>query len=131
MNIKDIQVVICDDVNAMRVQIKELLKSVGFEHVHLTTNGQEAIGALDQMPVHLVLCDWKMSPVDGMELLSYIKQHPKHNAVAFLMVTGETSKELVIQAITAGVDDYIVKPLTSESIQSKVLQTLKKKGVIQ
>lgn len=130
MRIQDLHVLVADDVNAMRAQIRDLLKGVGFEKIHLVSSGQEALEMLERHNMHLVLSDWRMEPVGGVDLLKQIRNHPQYHKLAFVMVTAEGAKDLVVQAIQAGVDDYLVKPLTSEAIQSKVFKTLIKRGFL-
>jgi DNA-binding response OmpR family regulator len=79
---------------------------------------------------HLVLCDWHMSPTDGMELLKFVRAHPTYGAAPFIMVTAESTKEQVVEAIKQGVDEYIVKPLTPDQIQGKVFGVLTRKQII-
>lgn len=130
MRVQDVHVLVADDVNAMRVQIRDLLQGVGFAKIHLASNGQEALDTMERHTVHLVLSDWRMEPIGGVDLLKAVRSHPRYNGIAFVLVTAESSKELVVQAIQAGVDDYLVKPLTVEAIQSKVFKTLLKRGVL-
>ena len=130
MRIQDVNILIVDDVNAIRVQIRELLKNVGFERVILSSNGLEARNFLQEDDIHLILCDWHMQPMDGLELLKYCRTSKKYQDVGFIMVTAESTKELVVQAVTHGTDDYMVKPLTVEGIQTKVMAVLLKKRIV-
>lgn len=120
-------ILVVDDVNTMRSQIKELLKGFGFQNITTVANGEEAKVALHAGPIHLVLCDWHMEPTDGMALLKYVRAHPQMKSIAFLMVTAESTQELVVQAIKGGVDDYLIKPLTRGQIETKVYTVLLKK----
>jgi two-component system chemotaxis response regulator CheY len=127
---EEINILVVDDVNTMRVQVKELLKSFGFKKITAASNGEEAKKLLDLEDVHLVLADWKMEPGDGMDLLLYVRKHPQHKNMPFIMVTAESTKEKVIEVIKAGVDDYLVKPLTPVQIQNKVYGVLLRKQVL-
>lgn len=120
-------ILVVDDVNSMRSQIKDLLKGFGFKNVTTVANGEEAKIALQAGPIHLVLCDWHMEPTDGMALLKYVREESAMKDVAFVMVTAESTKELVVQAIKSGVDDYLVKPLTRNEIETRVYTVLLKK----
>lgn len=130
MRVQDLHVLVADDVNAMRVQIRDLLKGVGFEKVHLVSSGQEALDTLSRHNMHLILSDWRMEPMGGVDLLKAVRNHPQYHNLAFVLVTAESAKDHVVQAIQAGVDDYLVKPLTVEAIQSKVFKTLIKRGFL-
>jgi two-component system chemotaxis response regulator CheY len=127
---EDVAILVVDDVQAMRTQIREMLKESGFKKVRVAANGEEGKIALSSEPTQLVLADWKMEPLDGMGLLKFVRSHPTLKDMAFIMITAETTKERVVEAIQSGVDDYIVKPLTIAQIQSKVYGVLIKKQVL-
>lgn len=130
MDIKEISVLVIDDVNTMRIQIKELLRGFGFPKVTTCSSGEEAKKLLDSGTYHLILCDWHMAPIDGMELLQWLRAHATLQDTAFIMVTAENTKDRVLDAILWGVDDYIVKPLTAGLIQTRVFGVLKKRKVM-
>ena len=128
---EEVGILVIDDVNTMRVQIKDLLKTFGFRKISLAANGEEAKSYLELGEIQLVLSDWHMAPVDGLELLKYLRTHDEHKDTAFIMVTGESTKEKVVEAIKSGVDDYLIKPLTPEQIQNKVYGVLLRKQVLE
>jgi two-component system chemotaxis response regulator CheY len=125
----DVKILIIDDVNAVRIQLRDLLRTFGFKNVKLAANAQEAKAALESEPFHLVLCDWHMTPVTGFEFLTFVRQHPAFGKIPFIMVTAETTREMVLDAIKSGVDDYIIKPLTLNHM-SKVYSVLLKRQVL-
>lgn len=129
MEVEEVSILVIDDVNSMRIQIKELLRSFGFRKISAVGNGEEAKILIEIDSFHLILADWRMEPTNGLELLKYVRNHPSCKKVAFLMVTAEGTKEKVVEAIQAGVDDYLVKPLTLAQIQNKVFRLLIKKKV--
>ncbi len=118
---------VVDDVNAMRVQVKEILKTAGFKKIDLAADGSEALKCIQQNTYDLVLSDWHMEPVPGLDLLKSVRSNPLMNKTAFIMVTAENAKENVMKAIEMGVDNYVMKPLTMAQIQEKILTTLQKK----
>jgi two-component system chemotaxis response regulator CheY len=120
-------ILVVDDVNTMRTQIKDLLIGFGFKNVDTVANGEEAKKALGSKSYHLVLSDWHMEPTNGMDLLKHIRTVPSLKPVAFIMITAESTKERVVEAIKSGVDDYLVKPLTRAQIETKVYTMLLKK----
>ncbi len=126
----EVGILVVDDVNTMRVQIKDLLKSFGFRNIHLAGGGEEGKAMLERQSIHLILCDWHMSPTDGLDFLKYVRAHDLHKSTAFIMVTAESTKERVVEAIKSGVDDYLVKPLTPAQIQTKVYGVLLRKQVL-
>ncbi len=129
LNREEVSIVVVDDVNTMRIQIKELLKLFGFRKVFVASNGEEVKQMLETIPIHLLMVDWHMSPTAGIELLKYVRSHPEHKNIAFVMVTAESAKEQVIEAVQSGVDEYLLKPLTALQVQTKVYAALLKKQV--
>ena len=130
MRHEEVQILIIDDVNSMKVQLKDLLRLFGFRHMTIASNGEEAKGFLEKQAFHLVLSDWHMEPTSGLELLKWVRAKPKYKDMAFIMVTAETTKESVIQAIQLGVDDYLIKPLTILQVQNKVYAVLFKRKIL-
>src|SRR6185436_44885 len=105
MSLADVPVLVAEDVNSTRFQIRDVLKECGFRKITLAASGEEAKACLMSEPASLVLCDWYMTPTTGFELLKFIRSTEKLKGIAFIMVTGESTKERVIEAIHAGVDD--------------------------
>jgi two-component system chemotaxis response regulator CheY len=126
----EIAVLVVDDVKSVRISIKELLRASGFQKVTLASNGAEAKQLIESEPVNLILADWHMEPVDGFQLLDYIRSHPEKKSTVFMMITADGTREQVIKAIQSGVDDYLVKPLTMGQIQDRVFLTLTKKKIM-
>ena len=112
-------------------EIKQLLKNFGFRKVIVTANGEEAKAFLASEAIHLILCDWHMTPTNGLDLLRFVRGHEKYKNLPFIMVTAEAIKESVVEAIKTGVDDYLVKPLTPVQIQNKVYGVLLRKKVLE
>ena len=126
----DISILVVDDVQTMRTQISSLLGLSGFKKVQVASNGLEACQLLLSQPFQLIIADWQMNPMNGLEFVNFVRSHPSLNGIPFIMLTAETTKEKVIEAIRAGIDDYIVKPLTQDHILLKVGIVLKKRNVI-
>ncbi len=130
MRIQDVGVLIIDDVNAVRAQVKELLRSVGFEKISVAANGLEATHFLENTSIQVVLSDMHMTPMDGMSLLHFVRSHPKYNKIVFIMVSADGTRERVIETIQSGVDDYLLKPLTIDQVQKKLFAQLAKRKVL-
>ena len=130
MTQEDVGVIVIEDVNSMRIQIKDLLKQFGFRKIRTEDNAEKAKLAMELDKYHLILCDWHMEPITGMDFLKYIRAHPTHKDTAFIMVTAESTKERVIDALKCGVDDYLLKPLTIMQIQNKVYGVLLKRNIL-
>lgn len=123
-----IKVLVVDDFPTMRRIVKNLLKQIGFENIDEAEDGAQALNKLKSGNYGLVVSDWNMPSMEGIDLLRNIRQEaePLKN-IPFLMVTAEAEKEKVIEAIKAGVDNYIVKPFTAEVLKEKLEKIADKK----
>ncbi|OGW22011.1 MAG: histidine kinase [Nitrospirae bacterium GWB2_47_37] len=112
----------------MRRIVKNLLKQIGFENIDEAEDGVQALNKLKSGNYGLIVSDWNMPNMEGIDLLRNIRQEaePLKN-IPFLMVTAEAEKEKVIEAIKAGVDNYIVKPFTAEVLKEKLEKIADKK----
>lgn len=123
-----LKVLVVDDFPTMRRIVKNLLKQLGFENIDEAEDGVQALGKLKGGNYGLVVSDWNMPNMEGIELLRHVRQlEPPIKDVPFLMVTAEAEKEKVIEAIKAGVDNYIVKPFTAEILKEKLEKIADKK----
>ncbi|GAB5046998.1 chemotaxis response regulator CheY [Thermodesulfovibrio sp. TK110] len=122
-----IKVLVVDDFPTMRRIVKNLLKQLGFENIEEAENGEDALRKLRSGDYGLVVSDWNMPVMEGLELLKHIRSDPQLKDIPFLMVTAEAEKEKVIEAIKAGVDNYIVKPFTGEVLKEKLEKIAQKK----
>jgi len=122
-----IKVLVVDDFPTMRRIVKNLLKQLGFENVDEAENGEDALRKLKSGDYGLVVSDWNMPVMEGIELLKRVRSDPQLKDIPFLMVTAEAEKEKVIEAIKAGVDNYIVKPFTGEVLKEKLEKIAQKK----
>lgn len=126
---KEINVLVVDDASFIRDLIKKCLRSA-FPGIAIVeaANGRKAQQLLGGQTFDLILCDWEMPEMSGLELLVWLRTQQQHAAVPFIMVTSRGDKENVIQAIQAGVSDYVGKPFTSEQLVGKVRKALAGSG---
>jgi len=122
-----IKVLVVDDFPTMRRIVKNLLKQLGFENIDEAENGEDALRKLRNAEYGLVVSDWNMPVMEGIELLKNVRNDPALKDIPFLMVTAEAEKEKVIEAIKAGVDNYIVKPFTGEVLKEKLEKIAQKR----
>jgi two-component system chemotaxis response regulator CheY len=115
-----IKVLVVDDFPTMRRIVKNLLKQLGFENIDEAEDGNMALNKLRGGSFGLVVSDWNMPNMEGIELLRNLRSDDALKEIPFLMVTAEAEKEKVIEAIKAGVDNYIVKPFTAEILKEKL-----------
>ena len=130
MSLEQLNVLIVDDVNTIRVHVKELLKASGFKSVFSAGSVAQATEILAKEKIDLVLCDLHMEGPNGLEFLKTLRGNPTFADVAFVMVTAENTMDQILAAVQAGVDDYLLKPLTAASVQDKVTRALKKRKKI-
>lgn len=122
-----IKVLVVDDFPTMRRIVKNLLKQLGFENIEEAENGEDGLRKLRSSEYGLVVADWNMPVMDGLQFLKSVRSDPKLKDIPFLMVTAEAEKEKVIEAIKSGVDNYIVKPFTGEVLKEKLEKIAQKK----
>ena len=113
-------VLIVDDYKTMLRIIRNLLKQIGFDNVDEATDGAAALEKMKQRKYGLVISDWNMEPVTGIELLKQVRADSGLSATPFIMITAESKTENVIAAQKAGVSNYIVKPFNAQTLQSKI-----------
>jgi len=121
---KNMNVLIVDDYKTMLRIIRNLLKQLGFNNVDEATDGAMALQMLRVGTYGLVISDWNMEPMTGLQLLREVRADPKLKPVPFIMVTAESKSENVIAAKEAGVSNYIVKPFNAETLKTKMSSLL-------
>lgn len=116
------KVLVVDDSSVMRQIIKNNLKQLGFDQENLSDaqDGEEALTHLDNRGVDLVISDWNMPRMTGIEFLRSVRANGTHKALPFLMVTSEADKEKIMEAVQAGVNQYIVKPFNATQLEEKI-----------
>jgi two-component system chemotaxis response regulator CheY len=121
----NMKILVVDDFATMRRIVKNVLKQIGFTNITEVENGREAIKELKKEPYGLVLCDWNMPEMTGIEVLNQVRAEPSLKNVPFVMVTAEAQKDNIIEAVKAGVTSYVVKPFTAETIEEKLKKIFK------
>ncbi len=116
----NMKVLIVDDAVAVRRIVISVMKGLGFKHLEEAENGQEAFEKLKGGGYHFAIVDWNMPILTGIELVHKIKADASLKDLKILMVTAEAEQEKVIEAIKAGVNNYIVKPFTPGTLEEKV-----------
>lgn len=121
---KNMNVLIVDDYKTMLRIISNLLKQLGFANVDEATDGAMALDMFKLKNYGLVISDWNMEPMSGIDLLKQVRTLPTNGDVPFIMVTAESKTENVIAAKQAGVSNYIVKPFNAETLEGKMVTVL-------
>lgn len=122
------KVLVVDDFATMRKIVRNILKQIGFEDITEAEDGCVALRLIKSEPVGLVVTDWNMPNMSGLDLLREIRQNPQTASLPVLMVTAEGLKENVMDAVKAGVNNYVVKPFTAEVLQEKIETIFKKQA---
>lgn len=113
-------ILVVDDYQTMIRIIRNLLKQLGFENVDDASDGTTAIAKMRGKKYGLVISDWNMEPMTGFELLQKVREQTELAETPFIMVTAESKTENVIAARKAGVNNYIVKPFTAQTLKTKI-----------
>lgn len=118
---KNMKILIVDDFPTMRRIVKTLLKQNGYGNVIEAEDGQKAYATLQSVTdIEMIISDWNMPNMTGLELLKTVRSDPKVKHLPFLMVTAEAEKENIIEAVKSGVSNYVVKPFTGAVLQEKM-----------
>ena len=117
---KSINVLIVDDYKTMLRIIRNLLKQLEFDNVEEATDGQEALAKLRAGSFGLVISDWNMQPMTGLDLLKEVRADARLKDLPFIMITAESKTENVVAAKQASVSNYIVKPFNAETLREKI-----------
>lgn len=124
-------IIVAEDMDNMRENMVSALKELGYQSITETSDGKEAwfaaVGLVDigKKP-ELIISDWEMPSMTGLELLKNVRQHPELHATPFLMVTSVSEAAQVLAAIKAGVSNYIVKPVNAATLKEKLALVWKK-----
>ncbi len=113
-------VLIVDDFATMRRILRNILKQLGFMNIIEADDGTTALEVLAKEKIDLIVSDWNMPKMTGLELLKEVRSDSKLKSIPFLMVTAEAQKKNVVDAVQAGVSNYIVKPFTADQILEKL-----------
>jgi two-component system chemotaxis response regulator CheY len=116
----NMKILVVDDFATMRRIVRNILKELGYLNVEEAENGAEAFQKVLAGGIEFVITDWNMPVMDGFGLLQKIRGDAQYRSLPVLFVTAEAEKEKVVSAIQAGVNNYIVKPFTSETLKEKM-----------
>ena len=117
-----ISALIVDDQQTMRSLVRTGLNQLGITNTREAADGEDALRALIARSAHLVISDFNMPKMDGLQLLRAIRSHEPIKGVAFIMLTGRADRELVQRAAQFGVNNYLVKPFTVATLREKIEQ---------
>jgi len=114
------KVLVVDDSAVMRQIIKKNLKELGFGELLEAENGAAGLKKAGEEPIDLIVSDWNMPNMTGLEFLKAVRADASLKGIAFIMVTSESDKEKIMEAVKAGVNQYIVKPFNAIQLEEKI-----------
>ncbi len=116
----DISILVVDDLEAMRMSVRSILKHLGFNRVLEAPDGHTALSMIRSTPVGLVITDLDMPGMDGIDLLRAVRSDADLQEIPVLFMTGEAEKTRVLEAVQAGVSDYVLKPFSVAVLDQKI-----------
>jgi two-component system chemotaxis response regulator CheY len=120
MTDRNMKILTVDDFSTMRHIIRNMLRQLGYTNVVEAEDGVEALSLLQREKVDFVISDWNMPHMSGLDLLKAIRADENLRLIPVLLVTAEALKEYVVEAVKAGVNSYVVKPFTAETLKEKI-----------
>ena len=115
-----LNVLVVDDQQTMRSLVRSGLQQLGFREIRESADGEAGLRSVLTSKTHLVISDYTMPKLDGLGLLRAIRSHEPIRNTAFIMLTGRADKELVARAVQFGVNNYLVKPFTVQTLKDKI-----------
>ena len=125
---KNMKILVVDDFSTMRRIIKNLLRDLGFTNISEADDGQTALPMLQNGDFDFLVTDWNMPGMMGIDLLKAVRADAKLQGMPVLMVTAEAKKDQIVEAAQAGVNGYVVKPFTAETLKEKIEKIFERIG---
>ncbi len=117
---RNMKILIVDDFSTMRRIIKNLLHDLGYDNSHEADDGTSALPLLKGGSFDFLITDWNMPGMQGIDLLRAVRADPKLKTLPVLLVTAEARRDQIVMAAEAGVNGYIVKPFTAQTLKDKI-----------
>ena len=114
------KILVVDDFAAMRRILKNVLGQIGFTNIIEADDGTTALDVIKKNKIDLIVSDWNMPKMSGLDLLKTVRSNDETKNTPFLMVTAASQKDDVLKAVQAGVSNYIVKPFTADTVKEKL-----------
>jgi len=124
MAYKELTALVVDDFSTMRRIVKNILRDMEFKNILEAEDGTAAVQVLSTQKIDLIVSDWNMPKMNGLELLKHVRSTENIKDTPFLMVTAEAQKENILEAVKARVSNYIVKPFTAATLAEKLAKIL-------
>lgn len=125
---KNMKILIVDDFSTMRRIIKNLMRDLGYANTHEADDGTTALPMLKSGGFDFLITDWNMPGMQGIDLLKAVRGDPQLASLPVLLVTAEARREQIVAAAEAGVNGYIVKPFTAQTLKEKIEKIFERLG---
>lgn len=122
------KILIVDDIGSMRALLVSILRELGYRAITQAASGEEACQLTQTHSYDVILCDWEMPGMGGLEVLNTLRESFNAEELPFIMVTAEDETSMVKEAISQGVSDYIIKPFSPGSLREKIDRVTSEKG---
>ncbi len=117
-------VLIVDDMRTIRLKLRKICTDIGIKTVFEAADGSEAFDILNNFNIDLVLSDWNMPNLTGIELVRKMRETPKLMTLPVIFITSETEKSAILQSLQHGISDYVVKPFLDVTVRDKIVAAL-------
>jgi len=117
---KNAKILVIDDAQDTLVLIRDLLESMGISNITECDNGEDAMVKIHNEQYNLIISDWVMPKYDGIMVLKFLRNKSKFPNTPLIMLTSNSQSEQVVQGISAGVNDYVVKPFEPKALKEKI-----------
>ena len=120
----DINILIVEDLLTTRLFLRRTLKKLSYTNVVLSEVGEDAIKELELKPFDLIISDWHMPNMDGLDLYKALSKNRKWSEIPFLLITAEKERNKVVEAVEVGIKEYLVKPVKPENLSNKIKEVV-------
>lgn len=127
MDLAKLRVLVVDDMSSLRMMVKAVLVELGVGLIKEASDGAKAIEMLDRPDYDLIICDWDMPKATGLDVLQHVRGHAAIAGLPFIMLTANSNRGHVNQALEAGVSDYLAKPFKPQDLEKKIQRALRPK----
>jgi len=127
---QNIRILVVDDMDDMRMLLRSFLMDEGFTNVKEACDGKKALSLINNTKFHIIICDWNMPIMTGIELLVEVRREERTEDLPFLMVTAEANPDRVREAILKKVNDFIIKPFKPQALTDKIIKVLTATGTL-